>query len=222
MTAREIVKPMDGFCFCTYDGMDECYRSALDVLRRQVPGAFVECGVAAGGMAGCFAKAMLTAGDLRPFHLFDSFVGIPIAGPRDDCQPGIGPKIADDQAPLRERLRPSGIGPATSVEQVKTQMHVYGLDDVEWIYHEGWFQDTLPTDAAALGPIALLHLDGDLYESTLPCLEWLWPLVSPGGTVLVDDYALTGPRLAVEDYFKGTPPPILPWADYGSAKLVKP
>ena len=217
---RAALKPMEGSCYCTEAGMVACYRSAEDVILRKVPGVFVECGVAYGGMAGCMAAAMIDHKDLRPFHLFDSFQGIPIAGPRDTYQPGVSAKIADDSEPQRARLRPSGIGPAVSLADVRNRMiELYGLGSIPWEFHEGWFQDTLPT--ADTGPIALLHLDGDLYESTLVCLEYLYPRVSPGGLVIIDDYELDGCREAVEDHFKGYAPSLIPWADYGSRYMVK-
>ena len=54
--------------------------------------------------------------------------------------------------------------------------------------HQGWFQTTVPQFARDAAPIALLRLDGDWYESTMTCLEHLFPLVVSGGVVIVDDY----------------------------------
>ena len=220
---RAALKPMEGFCLCTEQGMVACYRSAEDVINRKVRGAFVECGVAWGGMAACMAAAMQAHADRRKFHLFDSFFdGLPMAGPRDRTQPGAWGKVTDDKASQRDRLRPSGVGPAVPLKEVKRHMvELYGVGDIAWQYHAGWFQDTLPKDSKVIGPIALLHLDGDLYESTLVCLEHLYPLVSKGGLVIIDDYELDGCREAVADYFKSYPPSLIPWADYGSVYMVK-
>lgn len=220
---KTLLRPMEGFCYCTRLGMEESYLASVDVLTRRVVGAFVECGVASGGMAACMAMAMIETDESRTFHLFDSFAGIPIAGPKDDCQPGVnGGKIADDSAPLRERLRPSGIGPAVCAEEVQRNLtDIFGLSAIDWRLHAGWFQDTLPAEAAGIGPIALLHLDGDLYESTLVCLEWLYPLVSPGALVIVDDYELKGCRRAVLDYFRAEPVRLRRFADYGSTQFTK-
>lgn len=221
---QELIKPMDGSCYCSPLGMAACYRVAEDILFRKVPGAFVQCGVANGGMAGCMAKAMVQYNDLRPFHLYDSFVGIPFAGPWDTCQPGVGgPKLMDDRLPLRDRLKPSGIGPATPLNSVQHKLtKLYGLAMIPWQFHPGWFQDTLPIDAASIGPIALLHLDGDLYESTIVCLEHLYPRVSPGGIVIIDDYDLQGCRQAAYEYFHGPPPGLRMFADYGAQCFTKP
>jgi O-methyltransferase len=81
-------------------------------------------------------------------------------------------------------------------------MEEWSIDPGQLVYHKGWFQNTLPTDAPQLFDrgIALLRLDGDLYESTKVCLRYLHPLVAEGGYVIVDDYALTGCRKAVTEY----------------------
>jgi predicted O-methyltransferase YrrM len=63
---------------------------------------------------------------------------------------------------------------------------------------EGFFQDTLPNLDA--GPFAVIRLDGDMYGSTIVALENLYPKLSPGGFVVVDDYALPACREAVTDY----------------------
>ena len=60
---------------------------------------------------------------------------------------------------------------------------------------------TLPVDAGKLGPIALLRLDGDWYESTRFCLEHLYSNLSPGGVIIMDDYwAWEGCRKATDEY----------------------
>jgi hypothetical protein len=51
-----------------------------------------------------------------------------------------------------------------------------------------------------------LRLDGDLYESTEICLKYLYPKVSVGGVVIIDDYALDGAKMAVCDYFNDNVP----------------
>ena len=68
-------------------------------------------------------------------------------------------------------------------------------------FHVGWFQNTVPADAAGMGPIALLRLDGDWYDSTKICLENLYPLLSPGGVLIMGDYfAWEGCKKATDEY----------------------
>jgi len=87
---------------------------------------------------------------------------------------------------------------AVSVDEVRANFERYGLLDDRVRFLEGWFRDTLPS--APVERLALLRLDGDLYESTMVALEALYDRVSPGGYVLVDDYALPTCREAIEDF----------------------
>lgn len=67
----------------------------------------------------------------------------------------------------------------------------------------GWFRDTLPS--APITRLALLRLDGDLYESTIVALRCLYPKLSAGGYVIIDDYGVSpGCKLAVEDFRRET------------------
>ncbi len=208
-----------GYALTTYQGIQHTYILASHAL--SVPGVFVECGVAYGGSAASMMTAMLDKGDIRDLHLFDSFQGIPLAGPKDADQPGLGNGkfLADVNLPLEERLRSSGIS-ACSVEGVKENLtkHKLPLDKVH--FHEGWFQHTLPvTD---IPPIAMLRLDGDLYESVECCMKYLYPKVVKGGVVLSDDWVLKGEQDAIRDYFNGDLPDIRVTVDMGACYWIKP
>jgi hypothetical protein len=81
-------------------------------------------------------------------------------------------------------------------------MDLWGVSNHSTQYHPGWFADTLPGfQRSDIGPIAVLRIDGDLYESVKVCMEHLYPLVSPGGYIIQDDYALKGPKTAIDEYF---------------------
>jgi O-methyltransferase len=65
----------------------------------------------------------------------------------------------------------------------------------------GWFEDTLPVSRADVGPIAVLHVDGDWYDSVRCVLENLHEQVVPGGAIVIDDYgAVLGARRATRDF----------------------
>jgi O-methyltransferase len=69
-------------------------------------------------------------------------------------------------------------------------------------YHKGWFQDTLPIDSAEIDKIAILRLDGDWYESTKICLDYLYEKIVPRGFIIFDDYGLySGCKKAVDEFF---------------------
>ena len=90
--------------------------------------------------------------------------------------------------------------------------------------HQGWFQDTVPRDAAAVGPIALLRLDGDWYDSTKVCLEGLYPSVVKYGSIVVDDYGhFEGCRKAVDEFVADLGYPVmLHHVDYSGRYWIKP
>ena len=158
--------------------------SVVTVLNDQVPGDLVETGVWRGG-ASIFMRAVLKAyGDTeRVVWLCDSFQGIP--------EP-THPADIEEQVLNYDRLM-------VPIEQVQQNFARYGLLDDQVKFVKGWFSDTLPT--APIDEIALLRLDGDQYQSTIDALNALYPRVSSGGFVVVDDYGvIKACREAVADY----------------------
>jgi len=182
-------------------GTIQTYLLSRIVLEKHVPGVFVECGVAGGAQLACMALAMVALEDRRVIHAYDSFQGIPLAGPKDEQQPGfVTGFLADRNLPLEERLKSSGVS-ACCLADVKRTFDAWkfrGGITVE--YHEGWFQHTLPKND--LGQIAFLRLDGDLAESTEVCLSCLHDKVAAGGIVYVDDYELDGCKWAVHEFLE--------------------
>jgi O-methyltransferase len=86
-----------------------------------------------------------------------------------------------------------------TLEQVQDNFRRYALLDDQVRFLKGWFRDTLP--AAPIERLAVLRLDGDLYESTIQALEALYDRLSVGGYVIVDDYGnVAGCRQAVHDF----------------------
>jgi O-methyltransferase len=158
-----------------------------DVIERRVPGDLIETGVWRGG-ACIFMRAILKAhgvGDRRVW-VADSFEGLP--------RPSAGKYPAD--AGLRMHTAKAL---AVSVEEVKANFKEYGLLDEQVRFLKGWFRDSLPR--APIERLAVLRLDGDMYESTMDALVNLYPRLSAGGYVIVDDYgAVPSCRLAIEDF----------------------
>lgn len=164
----------------------------LVCVRDGIPGDFVECGVFAGVHPALMEGVATGEGGDRKVHLFDSFEGIPEAGPHDD--ESITALIGKGDG----RLVSTGVS-ACPIAQVKWNMGQWGCDPNRLVYHHGWFQETVPHAEFPRG-IAALRLDGDLYESTMVCLVHLHRRVHRGGFVIIDDYALTGCRAAVDEY----------------------
>jgi len=156
------------------------------VLVDGVPGDLVETGVWRGG-ACIFMRGMLAAfGDAeRRVFVADSFAGLP---PPDAER---FPADAGDRHHAKGFL-------AVSREEVEANFRAFDLLDEQVVFVPGWFRDTLP--ALPAERLAVLRLDGDLYQSTFEALEALYPRVSPGGFCIVDDYGLAPCARAVEDY----------------------
>ena len=102
--------------------------------------------------------------------------------------------LADEGDTLHKQ---TGLG--VGVDQVRHNFERYGLFDDQVQFLVGWFKDTLP--AAPIERLAVLRLDGDMYGSTVEALEVLYPNLSPGGYVIVDDYgAIAQCKEAVTDF----------------------
>lgn len=163
------------------------HRLARTVDREGVPGALVDCGVWNGGSSVLLALG----GPGRIVWCFDSFEGLPEPDPRDGEESF---RYVGDCRGAVEKLREGfdRLAPGHPVE-----------------IRKGWFQNTLPEAVDAIGPIAVLHCDGDWYESVRLTLETLGPAVSPGGFVVIDDYGTwPGAREATDAYRRrlGSPP----------------
>ena len=167
------------------DNLQSCIESALE---HSVPGDLIEAGVWRGGAA-IFMRGMLAAHGSQNRRVFvaDSFCGLP--------QPDAARYPADkgDDHHRHEIL-------AVSRSEVEANFRAYGLLDEQVVFLEGWFADTLPDVAAATDAFAVIRIDGDMYGSTTEALEALYPKLSSGGYVIVDDYALDGCRKATDDF----------------------
>lgn len=164
-----------------------------------VRGCYVECGCAAGAQI----IVMKYAAPEKSIHAFDSFQGIPLPSNRDNQMPGIK-FLTDDERkalpdPGNQELVTTG-ATAVSVDSFKEHLinSGVGLDNI--IIHEGWFEETVAKSDT--GPIAILRLDGDLYNSTFVCLMNLFERVIPGGCVIIDDWGLIGCKHACFKYFE--------------------
>lgn len=151
-----------------------------------VPGDFIETGVWRGG-ASIMMRAVLAAYGIadRMVWVADSFAGLPLP----DAQRY--PHDAGNNLHGAVQL-------AVSLEQVRGNFSRYDLLDDQVRFLKGWFKDTL--HVAPIGALAVLRLDGDMYESTMDALVALYHKVSPGGFIIIDDYVLEMCRAAVEDF----------------------
>lgn len=157
-----------------------------DVLAREVPGDFIETGVWRGGSC-IFMRGILKAHNVRDRKVWvaDSFEGLP---PPDTAK---YPADAGDTLHMYDQL-------AIPMEEVAENFRRYGLLDDQVVMLKGFFKDTLPT--APIEQLAIARLDGDMYESTMDALTSLYPKLSDGGYLIIDDFALPGCNKAVHDF----------------------
>jgi O-methyltransferase len=166
--------------------LDNLHDCVVDVLERKVPGNLIEAGAWRGG-ATIFMRGILKAYDVtdRKVWVADSFEGLP----RPDATRY--PADAGSEWHLADLL-------AVSLEEVRENFRRYGLLDEQVVFLEGWFEDTLMTIPEPQW--AVVRLDGDMYQSTMDALLALYPNLSVGGYLIVDDYDVENCRKAVHDF----------------------
>ncbi len=168
--------------------LDNVQACVADVVARGVPGDLIEAGTWRGGVTVLMRAVLAALGDEeRRVWVADSFEGVPRANAQDYPADG-GLEFISELTEL-----------TASVEDVQRTFSRYGLLDDRVRFLPGWFKDTLPQ--APTGPLAVIRIDGDLYESTMDALTALYPRLSVGGYLIVDDYHdIPACRRAVSDY----------------------
>ncbi len=170
---------------------DEYARQRLDIgatLQRavqyavgaDVEGDIVEFGTATGFTASVFARTLqeVRRGDGRRLWLFDSFSGLPEASAEADAQ---SPHVSSG-------LWSMGACRGLTAAELRKQVSRF-LDNERIVVSEGWFADTVPRIPEA-AKFAIVHVDGDLYQSAMDCLTPLLRRrqISAGALVIFDDW----------------------------------
>ncbi len=184
------------------------YKGVEYVCRRNIPGDFVECGVWRGGS--CLLMALTLEKykkQRRKIFLYDTFTGM--------TEPTDNDRIASNGKSVIEKWNEDLEGEKDNfkswivgLDEVKNNIQKAGCSDDIFVYVKGDVRETLKVTKP--GSISLLRLDTDWYESTAAELKYLYPLLSEGGVLLIDDYGhFTGAKKAVDEYFLNASPPIL-------------
>jgi O-methyltransferase len=190
-----------------------------------VPGAFAECGVWRGGSVLAMALTLIDAGDTaRELWMYDTFEGMTRPTQADVSVIDAPALTTWEEAQRAGHVPWPELFAADEIAEDAVRQTVlasgYPAERVRLV--RGPVEDTLPGQAPEL--LALLRLDTDWYESTRHELEHLWPRLSAGGVLIVDDYGhWQGARQAVDEYFAAHPPaPFLQRIDYTARLAVKP
>lgn len=164
--------------------LEECFHHVVD---DGVPGDFIECGVWRGG-AVVFLRGLLAAYEVpeRRVWVADSFQGLPPPTAAPDVAFGLD--LSKEKMPML----------AVDLETVWRAFDDFGLMDDRVKFLPGWFKDTL--HVAPIEKLAILRLDGDIYESTRDIFLALYDKLAPGGYCIIDDFFVPTCRQAVEEF----------------------
>lgn len=158
------------------------------VLEQNIPGAVVEFGCYA-GTTSLYLRRILdehNESTARPFHVYDSFEGLPPKTSQDSNAAGVdfeAGKLYVSKKEFLQQFRTASLQPP--------------------IVHKGWFSQLSNEDVPS--QIAFAFLDGDFYGSIISSLRWVWPRMAEGGIILIDDYkreTLPGVERAILDFFQ--------------------
>ena len=190
------------------------------VVESRIEGDIVECGVWRGGSMMAVARTLLQLRDTdRHLHLFDTFEGMTDPGEQDVSFDG---QRAAELMRASRRTESDPVWCYAPLETVRTALYSVGYDRGRIHFIRGRVEDTVPGQAPER--IALLRLDTDWYESTRHELVHLYPRLSPGGVLMIDDYGhWQGARKAVDEYIAAHRLPLfLQRIDYTGRCAVKP
>lgn len=179
------------------------YRSARNVIDRDVNGDMAVIGASRGGSAAMLAL-LLREQPERQLHLFDRWGDLPDPSPEDGFRAEqyrkdrIGDKLADlaDRPPL---------------DDARHVMHdLAGLGDNQVRYYPGWFDETLDEEGPYSGrPLAFVLVHCDYYRSVARALAFVDRHMTKGGIALINDYSFwPGSKQATEEYLTAATRPI--------------
>ena len=192
---QDFILPVPAFTVARFLAHYELFKRAM-----KVPGCIVDIGVGCGASTFAFAKMCRIFEPHDPSRCvygFDTFTGFPSIAKQD------------------------GAGAYSHVGEYNYGAVTQDRAGLPIEFYKGDIEQTVPAWASANPDrkIALLNLDADLYYPTKVALHALYPLMSPGGIIIVDEYDVAefpGEKKAVDEFFMevcGHPPVVVrfPW-----------
>jgi O-methyltransferase len=169
------------------------------IVANKIPGAMVECGVWKGGSMAAIARTLIQLEDYsRDLYLYDTFEGMTRPGEKDIDYTGVPASILISKM---SKGRKGWRWNYVPLDEVKRYVLSIGYSEEKFHFIKGEVVVTLPSEAPQC--ISLLRLDTDWYESTRHELVTLFPRISPGGVLIIDDYGhFAGARQAVDEYIQ--------------------
>ncbi|MGH8862770.1 MAG: TylF/MycF/NovP-related O-methyltransferase [Jatrophihabitantaceae bacterium] len=214
---KQIIRAVRGWTMTNNEKLFALISAVRYVVRNQIPGDIVECGVWRGGSMQAVARTLIAAGDTsRELHLFDTFEGMPPPSESDvrwDGQHATQLLETQDENSL--------IWAIATLEDVQ-----HGFESVDYPkerlhFVKGKVEDTVPEHVP--DRISILRLDTDWYESSLHELDHMYDRLVPGGVLLLDDYGYwEGQRRATDEWLERTREPLLMFRMSTGRAAVKP
>jgi hypothetical protein len=199
--AKEIIRAVQPWTMTGPDKLFALIQTVRYIARHRIPGDVVECGVWRGGSMQAVARTLMAAGDTsRHLHLFDTYEGMPPPSERDTRRRDerTAAELLAEESPEN-----SMVWAVASLDDVQDGMSKVGYPPERVHFVKGKVEETIPEHAPE--QISILRLDTDWYESTKHELEHLYPRLSPGGVLLLDDYGYwEGAREAVDEFLDST------------------
>lgn len=217
---REVIASLSPFTMTSPERLWSLLGAVRHVVNTRVEGDFVECGVWRGGSVMAMAAELQSQGvSNRRIWLYDTFAGM-TAPTNEDIEAGTG-AMADSMLATTSIDDGNNVWCVAGLADVEENLRTMGYPFDNYTFVEGDVALTLRKSVPE--KISLLRLDTDWYESTKVELEVLYPRLSVGGVLILDDYGhWQGARKAVDEYFEqlGQRPYMHP-IDYSGRVLVK-
>jgi len=192
-----IIKAVRPYTMTSSERIVALIRAIQHIVKNDIPGDIVECGVWRGGSMMAALMAMMDLGvHDRGVHLFDTFEGM--TGPTESDLSYRG-EPADKLMRSSDRMKERNVWAYSPLDRVKENVLSLGYDERRIHFVKGPVEETIP--GCAPERISLLRLDTDWYESTRHELVHLYPRLSSGGILIIDDYGhWQGARKASDEY----------------------
>lgn len=208
------------FTMTSIERMYALYKGVEYIVKNNIPGDFVECGVWKGGSSMLIAKTLLKFGvSDRQIWMYDTYEGMSEPGEEDKDILGINAKELLNNA---SKEVSESVWCYSGLEEVRTNLTTtkYPINHINFI--KGKVEDTIP-DTIPKKNISLLRLDTDWYESTKHELTSLFPLLVKSGVLIIDDYGhWVGAKKAVDEYMEENKISIfLNKVDYSARSAIK-
>lgn len=212
-----IIKKVKPYTYTSSERIYAFSNAVKYIIGNKIPGSIVECGVWKGGSAMAAMYTLINLGiQDRDFYLYDTYEGM--AEP-SEFDVSINGQFASELFKQKQETGEKWV--YSSLDEVKNNVYATGYEKKKINFVKGKVEDTLSKNVP--GEIAILRLDTDWYESTLCELHYLFPKLSKGGVIIIDDYGhWEGSKKAVDEYIHDhNIPLLLSRIDYTGRMAIK-